>query len=101
MSKNTNKIGQEFLKRMFNSKKMNKINELMHGQKKRLLSTVHSYIVKGMEHASRQSASWFFYVFCPLAGKFWGWLTMKLIPLKKLHYSRNAALTNKIFELGD
>ena len=78
-----------------------RINELMHGQKKRLLSTVHSYIVKGMEHASRQSASWFFYVFCPLAGKFWGWLTMKLIPLKKLHYSRNAALTNKIFELGD
>ena len=71
MSKNTNKIGQEFLKRMFNSKKMNKINELMHGQKKRLLSTVRSYIGKGIEHTSHQSASWLYNVSCPLAEKFW------------------------------
>jgi hypothetical protein len=48
---------------------MNKIKELMHDQKKRLLSTVHSYIGKGAEHASRQSASWFFIALCPIAEK--------------------------------
>lgn len=94
MSKNTNEIGQEFLKKMFNSKKMNKINELMHGLKKRLVCTVHSYIGKGVEHTSRQSASWFFNDLCPIADKFEGWLTLKLIPYKKLHFSNNAALTN-------
>ena len=48
-----------------------KITELMHGQKKRLLSTVHSYIGKGIEHTSHQSASWLYNVSCPLAEKFW------------------------------
>ena len=74
-----------------------KITELMHGQKKRLLSTVHSYIGKGIEHTSRQSASWSHSDLCPIADKFGGWLTLKLIPFKKLHYSRNAALTIKYF----
>ena len=44
-----------------------KIIELMHGKKKRLLSTVYSYIGKGIQHASHQSASWLSIVLCPLA----------------------------------
>ena len=47
-----------------------RINELMHGQKKRLLSTVHSYIGKGIKHTSRQSASWSHSDLCPIADKF-------------------------------
>ena len=47
-----------------------KIKELMHDQKKRLLSTVHSYIGKGIEHTSRQSASWSHSDLCPIADKF-------------------------------
>ena len=51
-----------------------KITELMHGQKKRLLSTVRSYIGKGIEHTSRQSASWSHSDLCPIAEIFWGGL---------------------------
>ena len=47
-----------------------RINELMHGQKKRLLSTVRSYIGKGIQHTSHQSASWLYNDLCPLAEKF-------------------------------
>ena len=39
----------------------------MHSKKKRLLSTVYSYIGKGIQHASHQSASWLSIVLCPLA----------------------------------
>tara|TARA_B100001996_G_scaffold252269_1_gene195760 strand:- start:129 stop:353 length:225 start_codon:yes stop_codon:yes gene_type:complete len=61
-------------KNIFNNLYKKGILELMHDQKKRLLSTVNSYIGKGIQHTSRQSASWLYNGLCPIAEIFWGGL---------------------------